>query len=191
MDEGYGLNPAMVNRLHGDGIRLLVTVDNGVAAKEALERAHALEMDVIVTDHHTIPAEPAPMTALLHPATTPEDSPYRGLAGVGMAYVLAMRVALSWIASTPSRPPVICSALAPLPTWHPDRCKSPLAVGRAGAALHRSQAEGIRALQRLAGLGDRRLTSDDIGFQLAPRINAVGQVGRPSTGGRPDRERSR
>ena len=93
MDEGYGLNPAMVDRLHAQGIRLLVTVDNGVAAEEALSRARALSMDVIVTDHHTIP-EPRPwMTALLHPATTPEDSPYRGLAGVGLAYVLTSSVA--------------------------------------------------------------------------------------------------
>ena len=180
MDEGYGLNPAMVNRLHGDGIRLLVTVDNGVAAKEALERAHALEMDVIVTDHHTIPAEPAPMTALLHPATTPEDSPYRGLAGVGMAYVLAMRVALELdrLDAIQAARDLFCigtiADMAPLTGAN----RRWLLEGL--SSLHRSQAEGIRALQRLAGLGDRRLTSDDIGFQLAPRINAVGRLGDPA-----------
>ena len=71
MEEGYGLNPAMVQRLYDDGVRLLVTVDNGVAAREALELAASLSMQVIVTDHHTIPAQRPPMTALIHPATTP------------------------------------------------------------------------------------------------------------------------
>ena len=69
MDEGYGLNTAMVQRLYDDGVRLLVTVDNGVAAREALDLASSLKMQVIVTDHHTIPAERPPMTALLHPAS--------------------------------------------------------------------------------------------------------------------------
>ena len=78
----------MVEELAAEGIRLLVTVDNGVSAREALERAQALGLEVIVTDHHTIPEERPPLSALLHPQCTPEDSPYRGLAGVGMASVL-------------------------------------------------------------------------------------------------------
>ena len=180
MDEGYGLNTVMVDRLHDQGIRLLVTVDNGVAAKEALERAQTLGMDVIVTDHHTIPADPAPMTALLHPATTPEGSPYRGLAGVGLAYVLAIRVAqqLDRVESIQVARDLFCigtvADMAPLTGAN----RRWLLEGLGN--LHRSQSEGIRALQRLAGLGDRRLTADDIGFQLAPRINAVGRLGDPT-----------
>ena len=69
MEEGYGLNPAMVDRLHGKGIRLLVTVDNGVAAAEALQRARELSMDVIVTDHHTIP-EPLSLIHISSPRDT-------------------------------------------------------------------------------------------------------------------------
>ena len=87
--DGYGLNVSMVEELADDGIRLLVTVDNGVSAREALERAQELGLEVIVTDHHTIPEQRPPLSALLHPHCTPEGSPYRGLAGVGIAYVLA------------------------------------------------------------------------------------------------------
>ena len=180
MEDGYGLNTTMVDRLHDQGIRLLVTVDNGVAAKEALERAKTLGMDVIVTDHHTIPAEPAPMTALLHPATTPDHSPYRGLAGVGLAYVLAIRVAqhLDRVESIQVARDLFCigtvADMAPLTGAN----RRWLLEGL--GSLHRSQSEGIKALQRLAGLGDRRLTADDIGFQLAPRINAVGRLGDPA-----------
>jgi len=179
MEEGYGLNPAMVDRLHGQGIRLLVTVDNGVAAVEALQRARALSMDVIVTDHHTIP-EPRPwMTALLHPATTPEASPYRGLAGVGLAYVLASSVAerLGRMDAIQVARDLFCigtvADMAPLTGANRRWLLEGLTT------LHRSRCEGVMALQRLAGLGETPLTAEDIGFQLAPRINAVGRLGDP------------
>ena len=179
MEEGYGLNPAMVQRLYDDGVRLLVTVDNGVAAREALELAVRLTMQVIVTDHHTIPAERPPMTALIHPATTPEGSPYRGLAGVGLAYVLAHAVAEAL-----NKPEAIRVArdlfcigtvadMAPLVGAN----RSWLLEGL--NHLHRSECKGLQALQRLAGLGERPLTAEDIGFQIAPRINAVGRLGEP------------
>lgn len=179
MEDGYGLNTGMVERLHDEGIRLLITVDNGVAAAEALHRSQELGMDVIVTDHHTIPEQRPPMTALLHPATTPETSPYRGLAGVGLAYVLAMRVAQSMdrLDAIQVARDLFCigtvADMAPLTGANRRWLLEGLGT------LHRSQSEGIRALQRLAGIGDARLNADDIGFQLAPRINAVGRLGDP------------
>jgi single-stranded-DNA-specific exonuclease len=90
MEEGYGLNVAMVERLAAEGIGLLITVDNGVSALAALDRAAELAVEVILTDHHSLPSQLPPHLALLHPALTPADSPYRGLAGVGLAHVLAM-----------------------------------------------------------------------------------------------------
>ena len=179
MEEGYGLNPSMVDRQHRDGVQILVTVDNGVAASAALRRAAELGMEVIVTDHHTIPEQPAPMTALIHPATTPEGSPYRGLAGVGLAYVLARAVAeqLNQPDAIGSARDLFCvgtvADMAPL-----------IGANRAWlldglAQLHRTECCGLQALQRLAGLGEQPLTAEDIGFQLAPRINAVGRLGEP------------
>ena len=179
MEEGYGLNPSMVDRQHRDGVQILVTVDNGVAASSALRRAAELGMEVIVTDHHTIPEQPAPMTALIHPATTPEGSPYRGLAGVGLAYVLALAVAeqLNQPDAIGSARDLFCvgtvADMAPL-----------IGANRAWlleglAQLHRTECCGLQALQRLAGLGEQPLTAEDIGFQLAPRINAVGRLGEP------------
>tara|TARA_B100001173_G_scaffold273412_1_gene252448 strand:- start:124 stop:1980 length:1857 start_codon:yes stop_codon:yes gene_type:complete len=179
MEEGYGLNPSMVDRQHRDGVQILVTVDNGVAASAALRRAAELGMEVIVTDHHTIPDQPAPMTALIHPATTPDGSPYRGLAGVGLAYVLARAVAeqLNQPDAIGSARDLFCvgtvADMAPL-----------IGANRAWlleglAQLHRTECCGLQALQRLAGLGEQPLTAEDIGFQLAPRINAVGRLGEP------------
>ena len=179
MDDGYGLNPGMVEQLHAKGIRLLITVDNGVAATEALQRADDLAVDVILTDHHTLPDQPPKAMALIHPATTPEDSPYQGLAGVGLAYIVARTLALEM-----NRPEAIASSrdlfcigtvadMAPLTGANRSLLKEGL------KHLHRSRCPGVQALQQLAGLGERPLVADDIGFQLAPRINAVGRIGDP------------
>jgi single-stranded-DNA-specific exonuclease len=179
MDDGYGLNVAMVERLAAAGVRLLITVDNGVAAREALERAEALAVEVILTDHHSLPEVLPPHRALLHPAVTPEDSPFRGLAGVGLAHVLAsglcrrmkrrdgLEIALD----------LFCigtiADMAPLigvnRRWLMDGLPR----------LGRSTLPGLRALQQIAGIEERPLDAETVGFQLAPRINAVGRLGDP------------
>lgn len=179
MDDGYGLNAAMVERLAADGVRLLITVDNGVAAIEALERAAALAVEVILTDHHTLPPQLPPHLALLHPAVTPEGSPYRGLAGVGLAHVLAtalcrrlrhrhgLEIALN----------LFCigtiADMAPLEGVNRRWLLDGLPL------LGRSPLPGLQALQQLAGLEKHRVDAEAVGFQLAPRINAVGRLGDP------------
>ena len=179
MADGYGLNCSMVNELHDGGVRLIVTVDNGVAAHEALNRAEELEMEVVLTDHHTLPKTRPKALALIHPATTPDHSPYRGLAGVGLAYVLARELAerMRQPAAIASARDLFCigtvADMAPLTGANRTLLREGL------LHLHRSKCPGVRALQQLAGLGDRPLRADDIGFQLAPRINAVGRIGDP------------
>ena len=178
-DDGYGLNSAMVERLAEQGIRLLVTVDNGVAAREALERAESLGVAVIVTDHHTLPAELPPCLALLHPACTPEHSPYRGLAGVGLAAVLgqalarasrsrdglAMALDLFCIGTIADMAPLVGVNRR----WLMDGLPKLVASGLVG----------LQALQQVAGLEDAPIDATAVGFQIAPRINAVGRLGDP------------
>lgn len=179
-DDGYGLNAAMVERLEADGVRLLVTVDNGVAALEALERARQLGVEVIVTDHHTLPPERPPLLALLHPALTPPGSPYRGLAGVGLAHVLAAA-----LADHRRRPEVLEASLdlfclgtiadmAPLTGVNRHWLRQGL------PRLHRSRLPGLQALCAVAGVDDRPIDSQGVGFRLAPRLNAVGRLDDPS-----------
>ena len=179
LDDGYGLNSGMVERLAADGIRLLVTVDNGVAARDALLRARELEVDVVVTDHHTLPAELPPLLALLHPACTPEQSPYRGLAGVGLAYVLAMALARNCRSEQglAMARDLFCigtiADMAPLQGVN----RRWLIDGLPG--LKRSTLAGLQALQQVAGLDDAPVDAGAVGFQIAPRINAVGRLGDP------------
>ncbi|MDA0292253.1 MAG: single-stranded-DNA-specific exonuclease RecJ [Cyanobacteria bacterium] len=179
-EDGYGLNVAMVERLSSQGCRLLVTVDNGISAREALERAQILGLEVIVTDHHTIPALMPPLLALLHPATTPKGSPYRGLAGVGLAYVLSRALAqrLKRVEALQAALDLFCigtiADMAPLVgvnrLWLQEGLKN----------LHRSKLPGLRALAQLAGLEDRSIDSQAVGFRLAPRLNAVGRLADPA-----------
>ena len=179
LDDGYGLNSGMVDRLAADGIRLLVTVDNGVAAREALLKAQELEVDVVVTDHHTLPAELPPLLALLHPTCTPEHSPYRGLAGVGLAYVLAMALARNCRSEQglAMARDLFCigtiADMAPLQGVN----RRWLIDGLPG--LKRSSLAGLQALQQVAGLDDAPVDAGAVGFQIAPRINAVGRLGDP------------
>jgi single-stranded-DNA-specific exonuclease len=178
-EDGYGLNTGMVERLAGAGVRLLVTVDNGVSAREALERAEALGVEVILTDHHTLPSELPPHHALLHPAVTPAGSPYRGLAGVGLAHVLASALCrrLGREDALTTAENLFCigtiADMAPL-----------LGVNRRWLMdglprLHRTRLPGLQALQQVAGVDEGPLDAATVAFQLAPRINAVGRLGDP------------
>ena len=146
---------------------------------QALERAEELGVEVILTDHHTLPAHMPPHLALLHPERTPADSPYRGLAGVGLAYVLAAALCQSLkrqdglevarnlfcIGTIADMAPLVGVNRRWLIDGLPHLAKSPLA--------------GLQALQQLAGLDDSPLDAQAIGFQIAPRINAVGRLGDP------------
>jgi single-stranded-DNA-specific exonuclease len=179
MAEGYGLNPAMVERLAARGIRLLITVDNGVSAQEALETAERLGLEVILTDHHSLPVVLPPHLALLHPAVTPEESPYRGLAGVGLAHVLASALsrAMGRGDGLEVSLHLFCvgtiADMAPLVgvnrRWLMD------GLPRLGG----TRLAGLQALQQVAGLDGGHLDAGSVGFQLAPRINAVGRLGDP------------
>ncbi|KKZ11060.1 MAG: single-stranded DNA-binding protein [Candidatus Synechococcus spongiarum 142] len=177
MEEGYGLNPAMVERLHQEGVGLLVTVDNGISARPALEQARSLGVEVIVTDHHAIPAQPPPYLALLHPALTPAQSPYRALAGVGLAYLLARCLCQHNPAALAGSQDLFC--IGTVADMAPLHGVNRLWLRQGLARLHQSSLPGLQALIRSAGLAERPLDEEDIGFHLAPRINAVGRLGDP------------
>ena len=180
MDDGYGLNAGMVERLAAAGIRLLITVDNGVSAAEALARAEALQVEVILTDHHTLPEVLPPHLALLHPAVTPAESPYRGLAGVGLAYVLAAALcgAMQDRQGLSIALDLFCigtiADMAPLQGVNRSWLRDGL------PRLTATRLPGLRALQQLAGIEGQPIDAEAVGFQLAPRINAVGRLGDPT-----------
>jgi single-stranded-DNA-specific exonuclease len=93
MHDGYGINQRIVEEFHSEGVGLILTVDNGISAFAPIARARELGLKVIITDHHDIPQKLPPANAILNPKLIAESSPYRGVAGVGVAYILAVSLA--------------------------------------------------------------------------------------------------
>jgi len=183
MSEGYGINTRIVEDFHRDGIRLILTVDNGIAAYEPIARARELGLTVIITDHHDLPPTLPPAHAILNPKLIPEISPYRGMAGVGVAYQLALS-----LAEVMQRKAELETILLDLFTLGTIADLAPLTgvnrrwVQQGLKQLPHSQIPGVRALIEAAGLAGEKgaLKPEAIGFRLGPRINAIGRIGEPS-----------
>ncbi|MBF2020977.1 MAG: single-stranded-DNA-specific exonuclease RecJ [Hydrococcus sp. C42_A2020_068] len=182
MKDGYGVNLRIVEEFASAGVGIILTVDNGISAYEPIARAIALGMSVIVTDHHDLPKKLPPAHAILNPKLLPESSPYCGLAGVGMAYILAVTLARSL-----GKEEELTDRLLELFTLGTIADLAPLVgvnrrwLKRGLRQLPKSQLAGIQALMQMAGVSDaqKQLKPDDIGFRLGPRINAVGRIGDP------------
>ena len=182
MKDGYGINQRIVEEFAEAGVGLILTVDNGISAYEPIARAIELGLSVIVTDHHDLPEKLPPADAILNPKLLADSSPYKGLAGVGVAYILAIATAQSLGKLKGLTNPILelftlgtIADLAPLVGVNRRWLKRGL------RALPNSQLEGIQALMQVAGIDEtqKQLKPDDIGFRLGPRINAVGRIGDP------------
>ena len=181
MQEGYGINERIVEDFYEEGVSLILTVDNGIAAHQPVARARALGLSVIITDHHDLPPTLPDANAILNPKLIDQASPYRGMAGVGVAYVLAVCLAQSFSKSGELRDSLLelftlgtIADLAPLTGVNRRWVKRGLQL------LPQSKLAGVQALIQVAGLsGERNLKPEAIGFRLGPRINAVGRIGDP------------
>lgn len=182
MKDGYGINTRIVEEFAEEGVALILTVDNGISAHEPIARALELGMMVIVTDHHDLPSELPDADAILNPKQLSESSPYRGLAGVGVAYVLAVTLAQKL-----GKLQGLTTQLLELFTLGTIADLAPLTginrrwLKRGLKLLPQSQLAGVQALMQVAGVSDEQkaLKPEDIGFKLGPRINAIGRLDDP------------
>lgn len=182
LTEGYGINERMVQDLAEQGVGLIITVDNGISAHAAIALAKALGLSVLITDHHDLPPELPAADAILNPKLIREDSPYRGLAGVGVAYLLAC--CLGQRLGDESLQPILLElmTLGTIADMAPLTGVNRYWVKQGLQRLPQSQILGIQALMAVTGLGgqeDRSLQPEAIGFGLGPRINAVGRLAQP------------
>ncbi len=181
MQEGYGINTRIVEEFHREGVQLILTVDNGISAVAPIRRARELGVDTIITDHHDLPPELPRANAILNPKLLPESSPYRGVAGVGVAYILAMSLAERFGQVAPMIRPLrelltlgTIADLAPLTGVNRRWVKWGL------KQLPQSKIPGVQALIQVSGAATTTVMKpDEIGFRLGPRINAVGRIGDP------------
>jgi single-stranded-DNA-specific exonuclease len=180
--DGYGLSLASVEEAHRRGVRLIATVDCGITAHDAVDRARALGLDVVVTDHHEPGATLPNATAVVNPLRPGCEYPFKPLAGVGVAFKVAEALLKGRGGIERARDYLDVVALGTIadvvPLVGENRVLARLGLDR----LSGSQRPGLRALAEVAGLGGRRIGSGHVAFVLAPRINAAGRMGHAEQG---------
>src|SRR5438093_3863980 len=180
LKDGYGLQPVAIERLHADGVALVVSVDCGIRGADAGRRARELGVDLIITDHHEPDVELPPALAVINPKRHDCSYPDKYLAGVGVALKLVQALCRrtdreSW------RPGVIkVAAIGTLadvvPLVGENRVIAKLGLELLTKGPHKV---GLRALLEVSGLSGKTVDSYHIGFMVAPRVNAAGRMSTP------------
>lgn len=182
MRHGYGLTPALVAELANERADLLITVDNGVSAHAGIEAAHALGMEVLVTDHHLPGPELPSCAAHVNPNLPQAAFGSRALAGVGVAFYLMASVTRELESRRGERQAPVADlldlvALGTVADLVPlDRNNRILVHEGLRRLRARSATTGLMALARVAGCRMDELSARQLGHQIAPRLNAAGRI---------------
>lgn len=188
LEEGYGLNSDAMKDIASRGTRLVVSVDCGVTAFEPASCAKSLGMDLIITDHHNLP-EPSQglpsAIAIVHPRLPGTSYPFGELCGAGVAYKLAWRLATLACGGPKVAPEIRVvlldllsfAALGAVADVVPLLDENRVIVRYGLTKIRHSLNEGVQALIEASGLAGEKVEEFDIGFKLAPRLNACGRLG--------------
>jgi single-stranded-DNA-specific exonuclease len=189
--DGFGLNKVGIAECAEDGTRLIITVDCGIGDVDLVAYANLLGMDVIVTDHHLPHETLPPAYAILNPKQPGCTYPERMLCGAGVAFKLAhaLLLKLSSFETTPyNLPPTSwikwlldMAGMATIADMVPLVGENRALAHFGLVVLRKSRRAGLQALLKKARTDQRRLTEDDIGFTIAPRVNAASRMGHAST----------
>ena len=177
IEDGYGLSRDAIEGLRKGGATLLVTVDCGITGVEEVAFARSIGMDVVVTDHHECKETLPVACAVVDPRRGDCEYPFKHLAGCGVALKLVLAL------GGPDREEALFSryctlaAVGTVADVMQMTGENRTIVSRGLATLDRSDFIGLHALLKEAGLAGREISSVQIGFVLAPRINAAGRMG--------------
>jgi len=181
--DGYDLGPGGLKAAEAAGATLLVTVDCGILAHEAVGEARSMGMDVIITDHHT-PGEELPQaSSVLNPNRRDCSYPNPGLCGAGVAYKLCQGLATA--ADIPQEELfglLDLVGLATIADLVPLTGENRTLARYGLRALAETENPGLRALLAQAGVRTEEVSVGTVGFALAPRLNALGRLADPMTG---------
>lgn len=176
--EGYGMNKGAVDKIHSQGVTLIITVDNGISAREEIDYANTLGIDTVITDHH-MPSGAIPKAVAVVNAHQKDDkSPFKDFSGVGVAFKLVMAIEgeyadvdsllenFSDIATLGT-----IGDIVPLVGENRTLVKNGL------RHIQNSDRIGINAMKRESGIAEKEINSSNVAFTLVPRINAGGRLG--------------
>jgi single-stranded-DNA-specific exonuclease len=184
LHEGYGLNLEAIDKVAAQGTQLLICVDCGIGDHQAIQRAQQLNIDTIVIDHHEPPPLPCPAYAVLDPLQSDCPFPFKGLAGVGLAFyfVMALRSKLReagfWSHRTEPnlRRYLDLVALGTIADIVPLIDTNRVLVTFGLKELEDSVRPGLIALKEVSGIGAKEISTGQVAFRLAPRLNAGGRM---------------
>ncbi len=174
-DDGYGLFPHIIDDLHSKKVDLIVTVDTGISANDAVDRANELGIDVVITDHHLPPDTLPKATAIVDPQQKDDISACKTLCGAGVAYMLICGLEC-------------CDATEMLPFYADLAAIGTIAdimdlkginrhIVKAGLELiNNTDRPGLRALIKSSGFEGKTLTAENVAFGISPRLNAAGRM---------------
>jgi len=178
-EDGYGPNLDVYKYyIKNEEVDLIITVDNGVAGHEALSYAKEEGIDVIVTDHHELPDELPEAFAIIHPKHPAGEYPFAELAGVGVAFKLACALLGEEVPMELLDLVAIGTIADMVSLIDENRTLVQLGLGviREGLRI------GLSELIKLTDVEPGKFTETDIGFQIGPRLNALGRLGDATPG---------
>lgn len=182
--EGYGLNLPAVQKLAEEGCKLLITVDNGIAAADIIAQAPET-MDIIVTDHHLVPEKIPNAIAVLNPHQKDCRYPYKELAGCGVAYTVCRALALT-LHNEAYEEDMELVAMGTIADVVSLTGENRILVREGLRKMRHTQIPGLAALLRAAGIvkpgEDKPISVEDVSFGLAPRLNAAGRIAHARMG---------
>ncbi len=174
--DGYGPNLSVYKYfIEQQGVSLIVTVDNGVAGHEAIAYAQEKGVDVVVTDHHSLQETLPNAYAIIHPEHPDGSYPFKQLAGCGVAFKLAC--ALLETVHADLLDLVAIGTIADMVSLTDE---NRVMVKYGLSLLRQTERVGLQELIKIAGIDVASLDEETVGFQLAPRLNALGRLDDPN-----------
>lgn len=182
LKDGYGMQTSVVEQAARDGITLIISVDTGIRAIEAVKAARQVGVDVVITDHHLPEEELPPAVAILNPNQPGCRYPNKNLCGAGVTFKLiqALMERENW---SPDRIVRYCdsflvmAAIATVADVVPLTGENRVIVKRGLDGLAKTRNPGLRALLQISGADMTvPLSATDVGFRVSPRINAAGRM---------------
>ena len=193
--EGYGLSMKAVERCRDEGFGLLLSVDCGSSSHKEIEAAMAAGLQVVITDHHQVPASPPAPHALVNPQHPEDNYPFKGLCGTGVAFKLLLALR----GESKDQPAHLLDlvALATIADVVPLVDENRVLVQHGLQILSKTERPGLKALLEAAGReADGEVDAFTVGFTIAPRLNASGRLEHAKAGvellrcGSPDEART-
>lgn len=176
-EHGYGPHVELFQKAHDAGVRLIITVDNGIAGFKPIKLAKELGMDVIVTDHHEPGEELPEADVIIHPRVPEGHYPFGELAGVGVAFKMAHAL----LGEVPEElfEYVAVGTIADLV---PLKGENRYIVKQGLKRMRQSMSPWVHALCQVSGVKQSEINEETVGFIFGPRLNAIGRLGDAKPG---------